>query len=388
MNHLTNPLMSIVIATKNREYYCIESIKSILSIDSNEIELAISDNSDSEIVKNFVSALSDNRLVYEHDNSQISSIDNFNKCVGLASGEYVCMIGDDDSVLPNILEVVKWAKLNNIDSICSNNLIDYYWPKARIGFDNGLLIYPTKNHKKKYVNSKKVLRDLIENGIVNHHQYPLPKIYHGIVKRTLLLDIKSKTGNFFGGLSPDIYSSIALSCLIDKHCEIALPFTIAGACAKSSTAENLTGKHSGELKDIPHLKNRHGYVWDEKIPKYYSVYTIWCESALHSLSDMREEKLYNKFNNYPLLAIGILTNRKFIFKLSMQKTEEIRLKSNSNFIVFWTLIFFNMIYQIFKRICREFISKFLLKKIMISEVINIHDAVEKITTSGSYNSII
>lgn len=386
MNNQKKPLLSIVIATKNREYYCIESIKSILAIDSDEIQLAIADNSDSELIKEFVATLSDNnRLVYKYDNSQTSSIENFNRCMALATGEYVCMIGDDDSVLPIIIDIVRWAKLNNVNSICSNNLIDYYWPKARLGFDNGLLIFPTIEFKKTFVNSKKILQNLLGDGIANHYTYSLPKVYHGIVKRDLFIEIKLKTGDFFGGLSPDIYSSIALSCLISEHCEISLPFTIAGACAKSSTAENLVGKHSGELKDVPHLKNRHGYVWDENIPKYYSVYTIWCESALQALCDMNENKLYRKYNKFPLFAIGILANRKYIFKLTIDKTEEIRKKDGINFIFFWSRIILNMGIQISKRVYRELRNKFFLKKVMVSNVTTIRNAIEIVSSSDYYN---
>lgn len=378
------PLLSIVIATKNREYYCIEAIKSILSIKSEEIQLGIADNSDSGKVKEFVDSLDDTRIVYKYDNSPTSSIENFNRCMSLATGEYVCMIGDDDSVLPNILNVVKWAKENDIDSISCNSLTQYYWPKAYEGFDDGLLIFPTLKSRKTAVNSKKTLKKLVKNGIVNHYEYSIPRTYHGLVKRDLMIEIKTKTGSFYGGLSPDIYSSFALSSIVKNHYEISLPFTIAGVCAKSSTAENLIGKHSGELKDMPHLKNKPDYIWDEKIPKYYGVYTTWCESALKALSDMKEKELYEKFNVYPLLAIGILTNWKYILKLTISKTEQIRKKNNIFFILFWLKIFYNMFVQIRIRIFREINNKFYLKKTTVPHVTDIQKAIEIVSNNSQY----
>ena len=77
MNEIKQPLLSIIIATKNREFYCIEAIKSILATESDELQLAIADNSDSEKVKDFVATLSDHRIVYKYDNSPTSSIENF-----------------------------------------------------------------------------------------------------------------------------------------------------------------------------------------------------------------------------------------------------------------------------------------------------------------------
>ncbi len=378
------PLLSIIIATKNREFYCIEAIKSILAIESHELQIAIADNSDSEKVKDFIDTLSDHRIIYKYDNSPTSSIENFNRCLSLANGEYICMIGDDDSVLPVILDIAKWAKANDVDSISSNSLIQYYWPNAYIGFDNGLLIYPLIESKIKSIDSKKIIKKLVADGIVNHYSYSIPRTYHGLVKRNLMNTIKAKTGSFYGGLSPDIYSSFALSSLVKNHYEFSLPFTIAGVCAKSSTAENLIGKHSGELKDMPHLKNKPDYIWDKNIPQYYGVYTTWCESALKALSDMDEKELYGKFNVYPLLAIGILTNWKYIFKITIYKSEEIRKINNINFIVFWSKIIYNMMIQIRVRVSRALNDKFYLKKSKITNVKNIKRAIAIISKTKQY----
>ena len=384
MNEIKQPLLSIIIATKNREFYCIEAIKSILATESDELQLAIADNSDSEKVKDFVATLSDHRIVYKYDNSPTSSIENFNRCMSLANGEYICMIGDDDSVLPVILQIAKWAKSNDVDSISSNSLIQYYWPKAYKGFDNGLLIFPVIESKIKSIDSKIIINKLVKHGIVNHYSYSIPRTYHGLVKRDLMNIIKAKTGSFYGGLSPDIYSSFALSSLVKNHYEFSLPFTIAGVCAKSSTAENLVGKHSGELKDMPHLKNKPDYLWDKNIPKYYGVYTTWCESALKALSDMDEKELYSKFNVYPLLAIGILTNWKYILKITISKTEEIRRNTNKNFLIFWFKILWNMIIQIRMRIFRILYDKFYLKKIKITNIVNIEGAISIVSSTKQY----
>ena len=41
-----NPLISILIATKNRQFFCFEAIKSIVNLKFDNIEICISDNSD------------------------------------------------------------------------------------------------------------------------------------------------------------------------------------------------------------------------------------------------------------------------------------------------------------------------------------------------------
>ena len=48
------PLLSIAIATKDREQYCIKTIQSILSFDDDRIQIAVADNSGTTAVKEFV----------------------------------------------------------------------------------------------------------------------------------------------------------------------------------------------------------------------------------------------------------------------------------------------------------------------------------------------
>lgn len=333
-----NPLLSIIIATKNRENYCIKVIESILSIDSDLIELAIADNSDSSIIKEYVQLNPSSRLIYNYNPSPISSIDNFNNAMNMATGEYICMIGDDDTILPNIIDLTIWAKQNDIDSISTYDTIAYYWPNALNQFPEGALFMTPFKPQIKKVDAKEALNLIVKNGFVHYDSYNGPKTYHGIVRRKLMLEIKDKTGNFYGGLSPDIYSTVALSCFVQNHISITTPFTIAGVCAKSSSAASIGGRHSGNLKDAPHFKNRTNYTWDESIPDYYSISTIWGESGLKALKDLKQEELYCKINFYKLLAQGIFINMRTILKLVLQKTEKWRKRNKLNFYYFWMKI--------------------------------------------------
>jgi glycosyltransferase involved in cell wall biosynthesis len=371
------PLLSIVIATKNREFYCIEAIKSILMITNNTVEIAISDNSDTEQVKEFVTQLNDDRIVYRYDVSPISSIENFNRCLGLATGEYVCMIGDDDSILPNLLKVAQWAKENDIDSVTSTHMIDYIWPNINIeSFKTGMLVLSDFKKTKEIVDARENLNKLVRDGFLDYQTYKLPRIYHGLIKKSCMDEIKRLTANYFGGLSPDIYSSVALSCIVKKHYVIGFPCTITGACASSTTVQAKTGEHSGSIESIPHLKNRGDYVWDKKVPMYYSVETIWAESGLKSLIDMNQAALYDKFYAYPLFAKGILINGRFILKLVLNKTEQVRKQRKDNLIIFWVLVSFFLGLEAIKLINYIVKTRIFKTKIRNRNVENIADAVE------------
>ena len=374
MNNI--PLLSVVIATKNRETYCIETIKSIVELGSNEIQIAIADNSKSTQVKEFVSDFDNNAIEYRYNNSPMSSINNFNRAMELATGEYICLLGDDDGLLPNSLHILKWARSQNIDSICSNSPVTYYWPGAIDQFPKGGVIIPPFTNNALKVDTKKELDKLLRAGFQDYLLFSLPKSYHGFVKREIMLKIKNTTGHFYGGLSPDIYSAIALSILVKKHYVIDVPLTIAGACKKSSTAENFVGKHSGSLEDIPHLKNRKGYVWSNEVPKYYSTNTIWAETAIKAINEMNATNLMDRYNFYYLLAKGVINNYKFIPKILLKETLNFRGRKRINFFLFFCNLIYNTCKILIKKTTSIFENNKKGKFYTRKEVEDIHQCIE------------
>ena len=94
------------------------AIQSILEIPDPGLELVVQDNSDSRELESYTSAsVVDRRLRYRYTPPPFSMIDNFNAAVELATGEYLCLIGDDDGVNPEIMEAAHWAQGENVDAI-------------------------------------------------------------------------------------------------------------------------------------------------------------------------------------------------------------------------------------------------------------------------------
>lgn len=301
-------LLSIAIPTKNRQYYCIEVIKHILSYDNSDFELVIQDNSDDRTIEEFVSTIEDKRLKYVYTNEAISSVENMSRSIALTCGEYVCMIGDDDTVLPTIFKYVKYMKENDIDSICPSYIPSYVWPNKETGDTGTLTIRKYKNIKEyEEIDTMKRVEELFKEGIIQYQRYNLPRVYHGIIKKVVMDNIYNKIGSYFGGLSPDIYSTVALSSLVKKHILINDTFTIAGICPQSTTSQSMLGGHKGELKDAPHLKNKEDYKWDILVPRYYSVETIWAETAIKAARDFGMNKILEKFN------IELFNKKSFFF---------------------------------------------------------------------------
>lgn len=360
MQNEIKPLLTIIIATKNRDIYCFYAAKQILSLPDDNIQLVVQNNSDTNYLEELIAGLmQDKRLKYRYDPEKISSIDNFNRAVSMADGEYVCLLGDDDGINPEIMKIVSWAKMNNISAIKYGLQAGYTWPKTGVisnkqSGDNGVLRI-TKISCNVSINSTRgELIRLMKDGGQDYLSRNLVKLYHGIVKREFMEKVKDITSNYFGGLSPDIYSAIALSSLIDKVVCMEYPLTIPGVCSKSTSAASVKGEHTGRLEDAPHLLNRHNYSWADEVPKIYSVDTIWADSALASVKDINDIELFNNFNNV-LLSAKCLIKYPQYSKVIRKHYDECCKKKKKNIIVAYTAF----IYFSFK-----FISTYLIKGVI------------------------
>ncbi len=376
------PLLSIIIATKNRVSYCINSIETILSNANDDFELIVQDNTDTLELKDYLFAnLTDKRLVYRYTPPPFSSIANFNAALELATGEYVCLIGDDDGVCATIFEVVKWAKNNNIDSVCPKVFVDFYWPDAFYHGSKGYVYIPYYSKTISKLNPQSKIKGLLNDGIVDYMKFNLPKLYHGLVKKSCLDEIKAINGYYIGGLSPDIYTAVSLSFFVKNHVVIDFPITISGACKVSTTVAGLNGGHSGLLSEAPHFRDRGVYEWDKRIPKYYSVQTIWAESAISAMVDLDLAAHYEAFNLAKMVAKSIAIAPKHT-KLFLAETTKILEKNQLNKVVFYfklSLSFVSIVFfTYYNKILNKIKSKLFFRTKRIDAVDSIGDATQKI----------
>ena len=291
-------LLSIVIPTRNREKYCIEAIKDILSYNESCFELVVQDNSDSNQIGVFVQEHPDERLRYYRIEGRLNSVINIRTCLDYAEGEYVCMIGDDDTILPNIFSVVRWAKEKGIKAVCPSNNPAFFWNLD--GFLKGKLITQPSNSQYKWARPDDRLKALLKGGIIDYQQYALPRVYHGLMHKEVLKKIKERTGHIIGGLSPDIYLTVSSCFYLDKYIITNFPISVFGACVQSTSVGNPRGK----FEDMPHLWNRGEYNWDELIPRYNSSKTIWAESALKAIDENGKNEEYRHLFNQKYFMVA------------------------------------------------------------------------------------
>ena len=307
------PLLSIVIPTRNRFQYVIYAIKNILSIQDKDFELLIHDTSDTKELESYIlKNICDTRLHYYYSDPPLTFSETFNKSVLLSSGEYVCIIGDDDGVNPEIIQATRWAKEQNIDALTPVLSAFYGWPDFQLryyknseagrlkvkGF-SGRIFFPD------------VAAEMLKSARNAFQDFgSLPKIYYGIIKRSCLDEIYSRTGAFFFGSSPDISGAVAVSNYVKRLCIIDYPLFVPGSSSNSGSGRSAMKKHVGKLEDEPQTKP-YSTTWPNLVPKFYSVQTVWAQAGLAALSAINRQDLIEEFNVSLLHAMCFVYNPSF-----------------------------------------------------------------------------
>ena len=311
------PLFSIIIPTRNRSEYAISAIESVLKIDSTLFELVIQDNSDDDVLEEYLLLnISDTRLRYNHTKTKLDVIANFNASLNIASGEYFTFIGDDDGVNPEIIDAVAWMKKNNIDSLTPSLIADYMWPDIRMKYYNnrfsGILRVKTFTGEIATFDAEDGMRESARKAFQNLvFATNLPKIYYGIVRRDCMDKVLSKANTYFPGVSPDMAGAMSVACYVDKTFSIDYPLFVPGSSAKSTAGLGAEKKHHGRLEDQPHLPAGCWDNWPDNVPKYFAVQTVWAQSGLAALSATERNDILELFNTPFLYAKCIVFNPQF-----------------------------------------------------------------------------
>ncbi|MBB4806189.1 hypothetical protein HNP38_001461 [Chryseobacterium defluvii] len=307
----TFPILSIIVPTKNRHYYLEYLVNYFHDLDCREVQLVIQDNSDdNEAQKKFFNSLqnlNDDRIIYNYVKESISVIDNSDLALSQATGEYVTFIGDDDIFSKYIIDLVKEIRSKNIDSVLPLKG-SYSWPdiKSRLYGNklSGKFTQTSVSGKITEIKPREEMDKLLKCGGTDI--LDLPRVYHGIVKLSVLKEIKESTGSFFPGPSPDMANAVALGINVRNHILIDIPYVISGHSKSSGGGMGASGRHIGEISNFKHLPKDTADNWSKEVPFYWSGYTIYAESMLQALKRLRKKDLLKKINYNYLYAMCLV----------------------------------------------------------------------------------
>jgi glycosyltransferase involved in cell wall biosynthesis len=242
------PVLSILIPTRNRAQYVSHAIQSALKIDSDAIEIIVSENHGQDNGYEVCKGFKDDRLRVVRPESPLPMHENFELLLKLSTGQWVTFIGDDDAIMPHALDHLNYlvAKHPQAEAIYSARAY-YFWKGMNeeygptcISFDFGTF--------EAWQDSKKQLNRTL-NGEVDYIQ--LPQMYSGGFHRRSLLNrvLRSQQGVYFKSVTPDAYSALMACVHTYRYLETAVPMTWVGSSPHRAIASGQT-HHKDREKDF------------------------------------------------------------------------------------------------------------------------------------------
>lgn len=298
------PLLSIIIPTRNRPDYAVNTIGVVLA-HCHDVEVVVSDNSDDDRLRHRLRADIDGGTVrYSHTAETLDIVANFERALAMATGRYVMIIGDDDGIGPGISEVARWAEANAVDAVVSyadTFVVSYFWPGVRSKYFGDavsakLFVYPLTGTAAPIDGRASIGRVAADPG---GNLKDLPRVYHGLVARQLLETIRIRFGSVFGGLSPDVFAGVLIAVAARRIVRVDYPFVIPGLSPSSAAGQGSARADRGDLRSFEHIA-RYGdrLVWDARIPEFYAPIIVWSFTLQKALDCIPESGITA---NYPRL---------------------------------------------------------------------------------------
>lgn len=296
-------MLSVVIPTKNRYTYLKKCVESFKNINTNNTEIVVMDNSDSntEFIE-FMNHIKMDNLHYYYTKNNLSQVENAELAVKKSSGKFVCFIGDDDSITDELVKCSEWMNRKEIDAVKFTET-GFDWPDVVYGKwrKRRRLRIPYYTGRITKLDTKKILKKTVKHGAQNMKY--LPGVYHAILSRDCLEKIKKKSGKYFPGESPDMANAIAASVVLEEHWFIDAPLFVSGVGYESAAGKGLRGAHKGSIKDAKQLSREAEAKWENRIPELWLGHTIWLQTMIEALKNMKVYDEYKSMiNYYPMYA--------------------------------------------------------------------------------------
>ncbi|MDC0092752.1 glycosyltransferase [Alphaproteobacteria bacterium] len=202
------PLISVCVPVFNGEAYILDCINSVLEQNFSNYELLIVDNCSTDSTSNIVKSIKDKRLRFIQNEENIGSINNFNKCINEAQGEYFLLLPHDDLLFPDCLE--QYLKMFN------KSKVGLTYSSICIIDENRNIKYTKINHTQNQIFSpEETIVDIIDNFVPIQLAMVRTKILQhlGGFDKTfgLFSDVHLWLRVAFEGWHSS-YNSVALSC--------------------------------------------------------------------------------------------------------------------------------------------------------------------------------
>ena len=100
---MDNPKVTVCLPTFNKARYLPAAIESVLTQEFHDYELLIVNDASPDQTDEIVRGFGDSRIRYVRNPRNLGLVENWNRCLNLAQGDYAMVFHDDDVMLPGLL---------------------------------------------------------------------------------------------------------------------------------------------------------------------------------------------------------------------------------------------------------------------------------------------
>lgn len=210
-------------------------LRTVLDQPGDDYEIVVSDDQGPPGIRALVERLAQpDRIRYLRTPQRLGLRGNFEHCVTHSRGRYVTILGDDDGLCRNALDVARTLLASTQPDVFFWFPHIYWWPDALLPHKRWMVYVRAYAQKARLVNAREYVDRFYDDPRNLWLFERLPSIYNGFVCRDLLERIRHRIGGYFYDEVADVSSGIVNGIMATSAALVERPLSIRGLSGSSS----------------------------------------------------------------------------------------------------------------------------------------------------------
>ena len=210
-------------------------LRTVLDQPGDDYEIVVSDDQGPPGIRALAERLAQpDRIRYLRTPQRLGLRGNFEHCVTHSRGRYVTILGDDDGLCRNALDVARTLLASTQPDVFFWFPHIYWWPDALLPHKRWMVYVRAYAKKARLVNAREYVDRFYDDPRNLWLFERLPSIYNGFVCRDLLERIRHRIGGYFYDEVADVSSGIVNGIMATSAALVERPLSIRGLSGSSS----------------------------------------------------------------------------------------------------------------------------------------------------------
>ena len=210
-------------------------LRTVLDQPGDDYEIVVSDDQGPPGIRALVERLAQpDRIRYLRTPQRLGLRGNFEHCVTHSRGRYVTILGDDDGLCRNALDVARTLLASAQPDVFFWFPHIYWWPDALLPHKRWMVYVRAYAKKARLVNAREYVDRFYDDPRNLWLFERLPSIYNGFVCRDLLERIRHRIGGYVYDEVADVSSGIVNGIMATSAALVERPLSIRGLSGSSS----------------------------------------------------------------------------------------------------------------------------------------------------------